>query len=93
MEECPICRANLNGADTCRRCRAELSQVKEIERRADAFAGKAMRALVLGETTRALPLLLRAYTLHATLETRQLLSQLDRGDGWDRNGRIRKESR
>lgn len=77
MEECPICRASLNGVDTCRRCRAELGRVKEIERRGEAFAGEAMRALVLGETTQALHLLRRAYALHAAPEVRQLLSQLE----------------
>src|SRR4051812_41305790 len=31
MERCPICRATLNGADTCRRCRAELGSVIRVE--------------------------------------------------------------
>ena len=32
MIQCPICRALLNGAETCRRCRAELKQVQDVER-------------------------------------------------------------
>lgn len=77
MKECPICRASLNGADTCRRCRAELGRVKEIEWRGEALAGEALRALALGETTQAMPILRRAYALHAAPEIRQLLSQLE----------------
>jgi hypothetical protein len=37
MERCPLCRAMLNGAETCRTCRAELHRSKRkgfgIERR------------------------------------------------------------
>jgi len=81
MEECPICRANLNGADICRRCRAELGHVKEIERRGAAFAGDAMRALASGETTQGFYLLRRAYALHAAPEIRQLLLQVEANVG------------
>jgi predicted amidophosphoribosyltransferase len=81
MEECPICHANLNGADICRRCRAELGHVKEIERRGEAFAGEAVRALVLGETIQALRLLRRAHALHAAPEIRQLLSKVEANVG------------
>ena len=81
MEECPICHANLNGADICRRCRAELGHVKEIERRGEALAGEAMRALALGETIQALRLLRRARALHAAQEIRQLLSKVEANVG------------
>ena len=77
MEECPICRASLNGSDICRRCRAELGRVKEIELRGAAFAGEAMRAMALGETTQALRLLRRAYAMQAAPEIRRLLSRLE----------------
>lgn len=77
MEDCPVCRAKLNDADICRRCRAELGVVKEVDRRAETFAGEAMRALASVETTRALQLLRRARTLHATPEIRGLLSRLE----------------
>jgi predicted amidophosphoribosyltransferase len=81
MEECPICRASLGGADICRRCRAELGRVKEIERRAEEFAGEGMRALASGETTHALRLLRRALAMQATPEIRRLLSQLEANAG------------
>jgi len=81
MEECPICRAKLNGADICRRCRAELGRVKEIEKRSETFAGEAMRALASGETTRAWRLLRRAHALHGASDVQRLLSQLEANVG------------
>ena len=48
METCPVCRASLNGASTCRRCRADLQKVQEVERRGQALAGAAMRPLPKG---------------------------------------------
>jgi hypothetical protein len=62
----------LNGADTCRRCRAQLKQALELERRAGQIAGEAMRALALGKTAMALRLLGRAHVVHATPEVRLL---------------------
>ena len=44
-----MCRASLNGASTCRRCRADLQKVQEIERRGQALAGAAMLALAEGD--------------------------------------------
>jgi hypothetical protein len=35
MERCPICRATLNDAETCRRCRAELGSAIRTERMAE----------------------------------------------------------
>jgi len=72
MERCPICRALLNGADTCRRCRAELRMVLETERRGRELVGAAMHRLALGDTAAAARLLRRAQTLHALPETRIL---------------------
>jgi hypothetical protein len=57
MLQCPLCRALLNGADTCRRCRAQLKQALELERQAGQIAGEAMHALALGKTAVALRLL------------------------------------
>ena len=48
METCPVCRASLNGASTCRRCRADLQMVQEIERRGQALTVAAMQALARG---------------------------------------------
>jgi predicted amidophosphoribosyltransferase len=78
MLQCPLCRALLNGADTCRRCRAQLKQALELERQAGRIAGEAMQALALGKTAEALRLLGRAQVVHATPEIRLLARILAR---------------
>jgi hypothetical protein len=72
MMHCPICRALLNGAETCRRCRAELKQVQEVERQGCALAGAAMHLLALGNAAGAMGVLRRASVVHATSEVRLL---------------------
>jgi hypothetical protein len=72
MMHCPICRALLNGADTCRRCRTELKQVQDVERRGRELAGAAMHLLALGNPAAAMRLLRRAHAIHATPEVRLL---------------------
>jgi methylphosphotriester-DNA--protein-cysteine methyltransferase len=66
VERCPICRATLNGAETCRRCRAELRQAQGIEQLASALVGAAMLAIVQGHKDETRRLLARARLLHAT---------------------------
>jgi hypothetical protein len=68
MERCPICRATLNGADTCRRCRAVLGSVIGVERQARRLLGEAMHRLVLGDRDDAGRLLRRSLLLHRTRE-------------------------
>jgi hypothetical protein len=72
METCPVCRASLNGASTCRRCRADLQKVQEIERRGQALAGAAMLALAAGDNTAAAHSLDRARAIHASPAVRAL---------------------
>ena len=47
MERCPLCRAALHGADTCRRCRADLRTAQEVERDGQALVGAAIHRLAL----------------------------------------------
>ena len=68
MERCPLCRAALNGAQTCRRCKAELGSAIRVERAGQALAGAAIRCLALGDEAAAEGLLRRAVTLHGTPE-------------------------
>lgn len=75
MNHCPICRAQLNNADTCRRCRTELKQVQEVERQGRELVGAAMHLLALGNGAAAMRLLRRARIIHATPEV-QLLSTM-----------------
>jgi len=70
--QCPICRALLNGAETFRRCRAELKQVQDVERQGRELAGAAMHLLALGHTVEGMRLLRRACVVHATPEVRLL---------------------
>ncbi len=72
MERCPLCRATLNGAETCRRCKAELQAVQRVKRKSEALAGAAMHCLALGNTAASRRLLRLALDLHATPEVRTL---------------------
>ena len=80
MMHCPICRALLNGADTCRRCRTELKQVQDVERKGRELAGAAMHLLALGNTAKAMRLLRRACIVHATPEVRLLSAMVTTAD-------------
>ena len=77
MDACPICRASLNGAMTCRRCRADLDKVQAVERRGQALAMAALRALVEGDSTNAALWLERARRVHATPAVRALRALVD----------------
>ena len=72
MERCPLCRAMLNGAETCRRCKAELQSVQRIERESRILVGAAIYRLSLGDVAASKRLLRIAMTLHATPEARAL---------------------
>jgi hypothetical protein len=86
MERCPVCRAMLNGAETCRRCRAELQSVIRVERKGRMLVDAAIHSLSLDDASTAGRLLQRALTVHATPETRalwRLVTALPRRSGTD----------
>ena len=72
MERCPLCRATLNGAETCRRCRAELQSVIRVDREGEALTDAAMHALSLDDAMIARRLLRRALAVRSTPEVRAL---------------------
>ncbi len=72
MTRCPLCRAALDGADICRRCRADLGPAKALEHASNALAGAASYRLAAGDEQGALALMNRAVVLHATREHRAL---------------------
>ena len=72
MERCPLCRATLAGAETCRRCKAELQTVQRVERESQALVGAAMYLLALGDAAASRRLGRLALGLHATPEVRAL---------------------
>jgi len=53
MDRCPLCRATLNGGDTCRRCRAELGTAQRVEREGQALLDAAIHRLSLGDVAAA----------------------------------------
>ncbi len=69
MDRCPLCRAALNGAETCRRCRAELQRAQRVEREGRALVDAAMHCLSRDDARTARQLLRRALVLHAAPET------------------------
>jgi hypothetical protein len=69
MDTCPICRARLNGATTCRRCRADLAAVQALEQCGQALTVAALRALVQGDSAGAAHWLGRARWVIATPAT------------------------
>src|SRR4051812_14796671 len=86
MERCPVCRATLNSAETCRRCRAELQSVIRVERDGRMLVDAAIHRLSLGDASTARRLLQRALTVHAAPETRalwRLVKALPRWSGTD----------
>jgi hypothetical protein len=72
MDTCSVCRATLNGASTCRRCRTDLRQVQEIERRVQALVGAAMLVLAERDMAAAARWLGRARAVHASPAVRLL---------------------
>ena len=72
MERCPLCRAALNGAETCRRCKAELQSVKRVEREGEVLLEAAIHRLAVDDVVTAERLLRRARAIHAAPEIRAL---------------------
>jgi hypothetical protein len=89
MERCPLCRATLNGGETCRRCRAELQSVQRVEREGWALADAAMYRLCLDDAVTAGRLLRRSLAIHGVPEVRALwwlvtaLSRQSDEGSWD----------
>ena len=78
MDRCPLCRAALNGAEVCRRCRAELRAAQRVEHEAQTLADAAMHCLSLDDADAAEQLLRRALVLHAAPETLALWQTVTR---------------
>ena len=72
MQNCPICRAALGEASTCRRCRTDLSRVQEIELLGRSFTGAAMVSLAEGDLHAARRWVQRAGVVHAAPAVRML---------------------
>jgi hypothetical protein len=76
MEYCPICRARLNAAPVCRRCKAELAHAQAVEEKGKNIYGLAILQLLEGNSDTALSLLRRANFLCLTDETVKLCNSI-----------------
>jgi hypothetical protein len=76
MEYCPICRARLNAAPVCRRCKAELSHAQAVEEKGKNIHGMAVMQLLEGNIDAALSLFRRANFLCRTNETVDLCNSI-----------------
>jgi len=83
----------LNGAETCRRCRAELQTVIRVEREARMLVDAAIHSLSLGDASTAQRLLRRALTVHAAPETRILWRLVPALPGGFRTGECRTDAK
>ena len=80
LDQCPICRARLDGAGPCRRCRAELDAIRRIAEESTALAGAGLHRLAAGDRTAALRLIRRASVLRTASDLAWILSALAGGE-------------
>ena len=78
LEQCPICRARLDGSGPCRRCRAELGTVRRVAEESAALAAAGLYRLAAGDRAVAIRLLRRASTLRTTPDLVWIRSALSR---------------
>jgi hypothetical protein len=76
MEYCPICRARLNAAPVCRRCKAELAHAQAVEEKGKNICGMAILQLLEGNIDAAVLLFRRANFLCHTDETVELCNSI-----------------
>jgi methylphosphotriester-DNA--protein-cysteine methyltransferase len=69
---CPVCRADVGQATQCRRCRADLSLLVELEKQRQQVMAAAYRCLHQGRFLQALVLAEGADTLHHDEDTKRL---------------------
>ena len=80
LDQCPICRARLDGAGPCRRCRAELNAIRRIADESAALAGAGLHRLAAGNRAAALRLIRRASVLRTAPDLAWILSALSGGE-------------
>jgi len=76
LEQCPICRARLEGSGACRRCRAELGTVRRVAEESAELAAAGLYRLAAGDRAMAVRLLRRASTLRTTPDLAWIRSTL-----------------
>jgi hypothetical protein len=76
LDQCPICRARLEGDGPCRRCRAELGSVRDVAEKSAALMGAALHDLATGDRAAALRKLGRARALRKAPDLALILSAM-----------------
>ena len=71
---CPVCRAENDPAPQCRRCRADLTLLADLEEQRRQLLDTARRHLVGGDTAPALDAARQAHGLRADDTSRRLLA-------------------
>ena len=79
LDQCPICRARLDGSGPCRRCRAELDAVRRVAEESAALAGAGLQRFAAGDRAAAIRLIRRARMLRTTPDLDWILSALASG--------------
>ena len=79
LDQCPICRARLDGDGPCRRCRAELGAVRRVAEESAALAGAGLERFAAGDSAAAIRLIRRARMLRRTPDLDGILSALASG--------------
>jgi hypothetical protein len=74
VKRCPVCRANLREATSCRRCGADLSRLIEIETAARTHYRAALEAFSQGRFSAMYAHARESATKRATPATRRLLA-------------------
>jgi hypothetical protein len=80
LDQCPICRARLDGSGPCRRCRAELGAVRRVAEESAALAGAGLQRFAAGDRAAAIRLIRRARMLRTTPDLDGILSALASGE-------------
>jgi hypothetical protein len=80
LDQCPICRARLDGVGPCRRCRAELDAVHRVAEESAALAGEGLHRLAAGDRASAHRLIRRASVLRTASDLAWMLSALAGGE-------------
>lgn len=71
---CPVCRANNEEGEECRRCKADLSLLFQLEAEREILLNQAMNHAVCGEWQQMLRMAQSAHELRQGEDTLQLLA-------------------
>ena len=72
--QCPVCKADNAEGPLCRRCKADLSLLFELERRRKGALAEARRCFQEGRSNNAMQFAMRADSLRSDAESRRLVA-------------------